>query len=126
MNVLSVFSGLFAVNINKEYAQANGLKNESYLVLLGSIAAIFNALRGIWSFATDYLPYRLVYGVLLVLQMTLNFTITLVNKNPFFYGLWISLMVSCEGGHLTLLPNVAKKIYGDDYGTQAYGVLFTY
>lgn len=35
-------------------------------------------------------------------------------------------MTFCEGGHFTLVPNVLKKIYGKEYGTQLYGVLFTY
>ena len=25
-----------------------------------------------------------------------------------------------------MVPNVVKKIYGKDYGTQAYGIMFTY
>ena len=35
------------------------------------------------------------------------------------------MIMFCEGGHFTLLPNVLKKIYGEK-GTQLYGILFSY
>ena len=65
MNMLSVISGFFAVNNFKKYGQKNGIDNENYLAWLGSIAAIFNSSRFVWSLATDYFSYKLVYGILL-------------------------------------------------------------
>ena len=67
MNMLSVISGFFAVNNFKKYGQKNGLDNENYLAMLGSVAAVCNSIRFIWSMATDYLSYKLVYGILLVM-----------------------------------------------------------
>ena len=67
MNFLSIFSGYFAVNNFKKYGQKNGLDNENYLAWLGSVAAVCNSIRFIWSMATDYLTYKLVYGILLVM-----------------------------------------------------------
>ena len=64
MNCLSVSSGFFAVNVFKKYGQLNGLTNEDYLAWLGSIAAICNASRFIWSTMTDYYSYKLIYGIL--------------------------------------------------------------
>ena len=34
-------------------------------------------------------------------------------------------MLLCEGGHFTLVPNVLKKIYGQQ-ATELYGYLFSY
>ena len=65
MNMLSVISGFFAVNNFKKYGQMNGITNENYLAWVGSIAAVFNSSRFVWSTATDYFPYKLVYGILL-------------------------------------------------------------
>ena len=78
-----------------------------------------------WSWATDYLPYRLVYSILLLTQIVTNFTIKFVAKNRALYAIWISLMLLCEGGHFTLVPNVLKKIYGEK-ATELYGYLFSY
>ena len=67
MNILSVFTGFFAVNNFKKYGQLNGLTNENYLAALGSVAAVFNSIRFAWSLATDYFSYQLVYSVMLVM-----------------------------------------------------------
>lgn len=67
MNSLSILTGLFAINNSKSFGQANGYKNENYLALLGSLASIFNSLRFIWSSGTDYLSYKRVYAVMLLL-----------------------------------------------------------
>ena len=67
MNMLSVISGFFAVNNFKKYGQLNGLTNENYLAWLGSIAAVCNSIRFIWSMATDHFSYKVVYAVLLVM-----------------------------------------------------------
>ena len=112
MNAMSVITGYFAVNNFKTYGQANGLDNDSYLAVVGSIAAVCNSSRFIWSWATDYLPYRFVYSILLLLQIFANFTVKFVAMNKVLYTVWISLMLLCEGGHFTLVPNVLKKIYG--------------
>ena len=85
MNAMSIMTGFFAVNNYKTYGQANGLTNDDFLAILGSIAAVCNSIRFLWSWTTDYIPYRVVYAVLLCIQITTNFTIKLVAKNP---GSW--------------------------------------
>ena len=62
---------------------------------------------------------------MLVIQIGLNFTMSLVATNNALYAVWICGMLLCEGGHFTLVPNVLKKIYGDR-ATQLYGILFSY
>lgn len=93
--------------------------------MLGSFAAICNSIRFLWSWATDYVPYKIVYAFMLCIQIVLNFTIKLVAKNQALYAIWICGMLLCEGGHFTLVPNVLKKIYGEK-ATQLYGILFSY
>lgn len=38
---------------------------------------------------------------------------------------WICLALYCEGGHFTLVPNILKKIFGDQ-ATSLYGITLTY
>ena len=75
MNTCSICSGFFAVNNFKNYGLKVGLTDENYLAWLGSVAAIFNAIRFCWSFMTDYFSYKSVYGVLLVMQIVLDLTV---------------------------------------------------
>ena len=49
----------------------------------------------------------------------------MVSDNATLYAIWISLILLCEGGHFTLVPNVLKKIYGER-GTALYGIAFSY
>ena len=49
-----------------------------------------------------------------------------VDESPALYAVWVSLIMFCEGGHFTMVPNVLKKIFGGDYGTALYGIAFSY
>ena len=75
--------------------------------------------------ALDYYPYQKVYGSLVLSQMILMFTIPLVATNRALYATWVSLTLFCEGGHFTLVPNVIRKIYGEQ-ATFLYGIMFFY
>ena len=67
MNILSVITGFFTVNNFKKFGQLNGLEDENYLAWVGSAAAFFNSIRFVWSFATDFLSYKMVYTVMLIM-----------------------------------------------------------
>lgn len=63
---------------------------------------------------------------MLIMQIALCFTMSLIDKNKGTYAVWVSAVLLCEGGHFTLVPNVLKKIYGAENGTQLYGIAFSY
>ena len=67
MNLSAIATGLFIVNNYKAYGIKNGLDNENYLAILGSIAAIFNSIRFVWSLSTDHFSFKLVYGILVTM-----------------------------------------------------------
>jgi len=46
-------------------------------------------------------------------------------KSKETYAIWICLALFCEGGHFTLVPNMLKKIFGDQ-ATSLYGIMLTY
>ena len=50
------------------------LSDDGYLTWVGSVAALLNASRFIWSAFLDVYSYKQVYGVLLVLQIFLGST----------------------------------------------------
>ena len=118
-------TGFFTVANYKTYGQANGLNDDNYLAFLGSFAAVCNTIRFLWSSALDSFPYKLVYGLLVAIQMLLAFTIAFVSESRGLYAIWVSLILFCEGGHFTLVPNILKIIYGEQ-ATFLYGILFSY
>lgn len=93
--------------------------------MVGSAAQILNCIRFFWSGLTDHFSYKVVYGSLCAMQVVLDFALPLSARNSWTYAICVSMIMFCEGGHFTLLPNVLKKIYGDQ-GTALYGIAFSY
>ena len=89
--------------------------------LVGSIASLCGGLRFAWSLLIDRYPYKIIYGILLVIQIILAFTLSFVNKSKGLFMTWICLCLFCEGGHFTLYPTMMAKIFGD-YASMVYGI----
>ena len=53
--------------------------------------------------------------------MTMFFAV----KTKVTYMVWVCGALFCEGGHFTLVPNILKKIFGNQ-ATSLYGVTLTY
>ena len=92
--------------------------------MIGSISAIFNALRFIWSGSIDKLPFKYVYGALLFIQITIASTIFLTERNRISYMTVVCLVLFCVGGHFALFPNIIRQIFGKQ-ATFLYGWCFT-
>ena len=126
MASLSILFGYYSVDVFKTFGQSvPELSDDRYLTWVGSMAALFNAARFIWSACLDHYSYKEVYGVLLLLQIFLAATMSFAIKSKAFYLSWICLALLCEGGHFTLVPNILKKIFGRQ-ATSLYGVAFSY
>ena len=124
MAILSFFLGIFAVGSFKVYGEDNGI-SEGLLTTVGSVGAIFNAARFIWSGLLDRYSYKWVYGSLLLLEIVFGAVIVLARKSPVMYTVSYCVIMFCEGGHFTLVPNVLKQIFGSK-ATQLYGFGFSY
>ena len=77
MAFMSVFQGYYALNVYKAYGFTHiVLKDDAFLTKVGSIASVMAALRFLWSAAMDLqaASFKRVYGVLLIIQITLGFT----------------------------------------------------
>lgn len=126
MNFFSIFLGLFIANEYKVYwLNAKNPPSDQFISSVGSIGSVFNGMRFIWSALLDYFPYKIVYGILLVLEITLGLTYPLIINVKELVGIWICLGYLCLGGHFTLVPNEMKKIFGDNT-TQLYSYFYTY
>jgi hypothetical protein len=60
--------GMFVLNTFKKYGQEN-IKDEKFLTLVGSVAAIFGGIRFIWSQLVDRYSFKLSYSIVLGINL---------------------------------------------------------
>ena len=126
MASLSILFGYYTISIYKMFGQTYGkLNHDSYLTWVGSVGSVFTSLRFVWSAALDGAPYKLIYGILLFIQIVLALTMFFAVKTKVTYMVWVCGALFCEGGHFTLVPNILKKIFGNQ-ATSLYGITLTY
>ena len=127
MNFLSIFLCFFTAAEYKAYwvLTAKNPPGNKFLTNVGSVAAIFNGMRFIWSALLDKFPYKVVYGTLLVIEIIIGFTIPFVVDYKWLYAIWVCLAYLCLGGHFTLVPNELKQLFGPKT-TQLYAYMYTY
>lgn len=124
MAVLSFFIGSFNVSNYKSYGSFNGF-NENFLTYLGSAGSIFNGLRFLWSTALDHVRFKIVYGTLICLNILFGIGIIVFRKSAPMYAICYCMLIFCEGGHFTIMPNQLKTLFGMQ-ATTLYGVLFSF
>ena len=126
MLCLSIVLGFYTLDVYKTFGQRNPITSgEWYLTEVGSIGGIFGSFRFIWSALLDKFSVKKVYGLLLIFQMMLAFTMKWAQLNVWTYAVSVCLIIWCEGAHFTLAPNILKIIYGN-LATELFGVLFTW
>jgi len=124
MAAFSFFLGAFTVSNYKAFGEVNNI-GENFLTMIGSIGAFFATIRFIWSGFLDTYSYRKVYGALLCVQIVSGIGIVLFSHIKWVYAFFYSMILFCEGGHFTLVPNVLKQIFGPK-ATQLYGFAFSF
>lgn len=59
MATFSILFGYYSIDVFKQFGQTvENLSSDEFLTMVGSIAAIFNALRFVWSAFLDYYSYK--------------------------------------------------------------------
>ena len=91
---------------------------------MNSVSAIFNALRFIWSGSLDKLPFKYVYGALVLIQILIAFSMSLTAQNKVSYMIVVCLILFCVGRHFALFPNIVRQVYGKQ-ATFLYGWMMT-
>lgn len=79
----------------------------------------------VWAWALDFSTVKRVYGVLLVMQIFLNFTVFFTVVHAYVYAVWIWLFIFCDGGIAVLMPNILKRIFGSK-ATAMSGFFYSY
>ena len=113
MQSMSIIFALYTLGVYKEFGEGvPALDDDQYLTLVSSISALFNAARFAWSGAIDKVPFRYVYGLLLLMQITIAATMFFLKDSKISFMVAICLVLFCIGGHMALFPNVMRQIYG--------------
>lgn len=88
------------------------MTNDAFLADIPSVGAIFLCMQFTWSWAFDYSTFKFIYGIIVVIDIFLNFTIFWAAKNPITYAIWIWAFTFAFGGSFILIPNILRRIYG--------------
>lgn len=67
-----------------------------------------------WALLQEIIGFKPVYMILLILQVSLAFTMTSVADNPTLYAIWVCVTWSCEGGQQSIFPPLAGQVYGTE------------
>ena len=119
---LMLYSGLFfGVYVASVYKSiASGIPNEigdKALTLTGAIGSVMNgSSRVIWATLQDKFGFNAIYMTVLTIQLVTALLIFHVRTNQFLYTLCVALAYTCEGGHFSMFPAAAVKIFGMDKG----------
>ncbi len=78
----------------------------------------------IWGTAQDYFGFVKMYGVLIVIQLFVTFSINFLANTEATFCIYIILSFLCEGAHFVVFPSVASALYGPKQGSKVYSLLY--
>lgn len=123
MAYFSIQNGYFIASNFKNYGILM-IKDDSFLTLIGSLGSIFNgAGRFFWGTLSDRFSFKSLYLLIVIIQMVDAATMRYIHEYKEAYLLWVCLAFLCEGGHFVLFPPLCLKVFGNEVGGRAYGVI---
>lgn len=122
----STFYGMFLLSNFKVFGSIEGGIDDFTLTLAYIVGSTLNGIfRVVCAAMLDKIGFKKIYGTLLVLQIILSATITLVVKwNKWVYVIWVATSYSCLGGNFSTFPAATSKIFGLQQGGLIYSVVF--
>jgi len=97
------------------------INNDLNFVTIGSISGLVNGLaRFAMPLVVRKVSFKIIFSVLIVLQMVMIPTLNSIMDNQALFGLWNALALFCQGGMYALFPKVTfntfgKNLYRDSY-----------
>lgn len=124
MVICGTFFGYLMANNYKVYGLTK-IPDDAFVTLCGSIGSLANgSSRAIWAAFYDRFGFKRVYFVLLTLQALLCATLNSVSEVKALYLVFYCLIMSCEGGQISMYPAVTAKVFGSKVGSLIYGFMF--
>ena len=123
MLMLGLFYSLYIASVYKSFGSEK--LGDSVLTLAGSIGAVCNGgSRIFWANLQDYIGFKKVYFIIMILQIIVSSTIFFIRESAPIYVTWIALSFLCEGGHFSCFPTVSAKIFGLKNGATIFTICF--
>ena len=98
MIILSMMFAFFMKVAFKSYGSTI-YQDDFYLTNVAKMGFLTAAIsRFGWAVLQEYLGFKTVYMILLLLRIFLSFTMTTVADNRTMYAIWVCISWSCEGG----------------------------
>ena len=132
MICFSASYGMFMAHVYKYFGVIH-INDDFFLTMVGSFGAVMNGgSRSIWSTFQDKYSFKRIFGILLIIQITLSGSLVSIasigegnSLGKPLYMIWICASFFCLGGHFSMFPTVTSRLYGVVTGSEVYGILFT-
>ena len=106
-----LFYGVYMASVYKTTAQDT--LDDHTLTLAGALGSVCNgSSRIMWASIQDKFGFKRVYFCLLLIQIVMCFSIFYLKSYAFLYVSCICFSFLCEGGHFSMFPTAAAKIFG--------------
>lgn len=111
------------MNLNfKNYGLEN-IPDDAFITIIGTVAAVANGLsRSFWGFLIDRMQFRVIFSVILWIQIGLGFSFKFIAHIKWLYFIWVVLTFFCLGGHFSMPPTTFARMYGPTTGGKVHGV----
>ena len=122
----SAFYGLYMASVFKTFGSVTGDIDDGTLTLAGSLGSACNGLfRIVFATAADKYGFKIVFAIILCLQITVAGTIYfVVTFNSVLYAIYVCIGYACLGGNYAIFPPLSAKIFGAKNGGQIYSIAF--
>ncbi|KAK7091591.1 uncharacterized MFS-type transporter YhjX-like [Littorina saxatilis] len=118
--------GVFMAAMYKSYGQSF-IKDDQFIAIVGSCAAVCNALGGIvWGYVADRFGFDIAAKLLYTMFASASFTFigSQYGLKPYFF-IWVCLILFAISGKFAIMPPVIARMYGNKYMSINYGLLYT-
>lgn len=114
MAFCSAFYGLYMASVFKSFGLSEADIDDLTLTLAGSLGGIMNgAGRIVWAALQDKYGFKLIYFLILIIQIIISGTIYfVVSWNKYMYVVWVAISYSTLGAHFSVFPTVCTTIFG--------------
>jgi nitrate/nitrite transporter NarK len=103
MNYCGLFYGLFVANFYK--VSAIDVIDDKTLTLAGMIGSLSDgSSRFITATLMDYYGFKVVYSLLLCIQLLAALSINSSKYNSYLYVLLVAISFFCKGAHFSMFP----------------------
>ncbi|KAL8603386.1 hypothetical protein ACOMHN_004237 [Nucella lapillus] len=118
--------GVFMASMYKSYGQSF-IKDDQFIAVVGSCAAVFNALGGlVWGHLADRFSFHVAAKILYAMFACTSFTFVGSEYGLKSYFLvWVSLILFVISGKFTIMPPLIARMFGNKYMSVNYGLLYT-